>query len=230
VFLKAGGLHDYLSLYIYIISFGHTHDKYMNGGACLDFLFLYVNLIRILLIVIILLHLYRHEYKKAAPAAVTLLFTFLPWLLGLVNIQINTLTEILYPVILLMAVYLGAGCKYYDRFPWWDRVIHFFSGILFFSFGMSLAGKSPGVGLTGTLIFCFSFSLALHEIWEVLEFLTDSIFHTDHQHWQKHSTVVNHQPEKAIQPPGLTDTMIDTISGIIGAAAACAGWWIVLVR
>ena len=128
-----------------------------------------------------------------------------------------------------MSVYLGSGFRYYDLHVWWDRSIHFLSGIMFFSFGISLAGKVPGVGHAGTLVFSFALSLAAHEIWEVGEFLVDSIFHTDHQHWQKHSTVVNHQPEKAIQPPGLVDTMIDTIAGIIGAIVACAGWWIYLV-
>lgn len=111
-------------------------------------------------------------------------------------------------------------------YPWWDRIVHFLSGILFFSFGVSLTEKAPEVGLAATLIFSFALSLALHQIWEVSEFLVDSIFHTDHQHWQKHSSVVNHQPEKAIQPPGLVDTMIDTIAGMIGTVAACGGWWL----
>jgi hypothetical protein len=125
-----------------------------------------------------------------------------------------------------MGTYLGSGFRFYDLYLWWDRSLHFLSGILFFSFGIALTEKVPGVGLAGTLIFSFALSLALHEIWEVLEFLADSIFHTDHQHWQKHSSVVNHQPKSAIQPPGLVDTMVDTIAGIIGTIVACLGWWV----
>jgi hypothetical protein len=128
-----------------------------------------------------------------------------------------------------MGIYLGSGFKYYDLYSWWDRSVHFLSGILFFSFGISLTDKTPCVGLTGTLLFCFALSLALHEVWEVSEYLVDSIFHTDHQHWQKHSSVVNHQPEKAMQPPGLVDTMADAIAGIIGTMAACVGWWIYMI-
>jgi hypothetical protein len=168
----------------------------------------------------------KHDYKKLSPAAIAIAFTFVPWLLSLMHIPINTLTGFLFPSLVVMSIFLGSGFKYYSAFTWWDRLVHFLSGILFFSFGISLAGINPNVGLAGTLAFSFTLSLALHEIWEVLEFLADSIFHTDHQHWQKHSSVVNHQPKSAIQPPGLVDTMVDTIAGIIGTIVACLGWWV----
>lgn len=194
----------------------------------MNFLFFYVNLIRAILVVAMIIQLFRRDYKKLVPAAVVIALTFVPWFLSLIHIQINALTGFLFPTVIFMAVYLGAGYKYYDLYPWWDRSIHFFSGILFFGFGMSLTEKELAVGFAGRLVFSFALSLALHEVWEVLEFLSDSVFHTDHQHWQKHSRVINHQPKKAIQPPGLVDTMIDTIAGIIGAILACAGWWIFL--
>ncbi len=192
----------------------------------MNFLFLYVNLIRVILVVLTIVQLRKHDNKKLVPAVIVIVLTFVPWLLGLMHIQINVLTGFLFPTIVVMGAYLGSGYRYYDLYPWWDRSVHFLSGILFFSFGISLAEKAYGVSLTGKLVFCFALSLALHEIWEVSEFLVDSIFYTDHQHWQKHSSVVNHQPEKAVQPPGLVDTMTDTISGIIGTIVACGGWWI----
>jgi hypothetical protein len=189
---------------------------------------IYVNLIRAIVVVITIVQLVKRDYKKIAPAVVAIALTFVPWLLGVIHVQINTLTGLLFPAVVLMSVYLGSGFRYYDLYAWWDRIIHFLSGVLFFSFGISLTKIIPNVSLSGVLIFCSVFSLAAHEIWEVSEFLVDSIFHTDHQHWQKHSAVVNHQPDKAIQPPGLVDTMIDTISGIIGTIAACVGWWIAM--
>lgn len=191
------------------------------------FVFFYVNLIRTVLVVMTIVRLLKRDNKKLVPGAIAMALTFVPWLLSLVSIRINTVTALLYPTLVFMSAYLGSGLRYYDRFAWWDRGVHFLSGILFFCFGMSLAEKTPGVGLAGTLIFSFALSMALHEAWEVLEFFADSIFRTDHQHWQKRSPVVNHQPDKAMQPPGLVDTMADSIAGIIGAAAACVGWWIV---
>jgi hypothetical protein len=193
-------------------------------------MFYYVNLIRIILAVITIVQMFKRDYKKIAPAAISIALTFVPWLLSLMHVQINTLTGFLYPTVVIMSTYLGSGFRYYDLYSWWDRSVHFLSGILFFSFGISLAGKAPCIGLAGTLIFSFALSLAVHELWEVSEYLVDSIFHTDHQHWQKHSAVVNHQPEKAIQPPGLVDTMTDTIAGMIGTMVACVGWWIFMVR
>lgn len=192
----------------------------------MNIIFVYVNLIRIILVVNSVIQLFKRDYKKLSPAAISIALTFVPWLLNLMHIHINVLTEFLFPTVVFMSVYLGSGFRYYDLYSWWDRSVHFLSGILFFSFGISLTEKTPNVGLAGMLLFSFALSLASHVVWEVCEYLVDSIFHTDHQHWQKHSCVVNHQPEKAIQPPGLVDTMNDTIACIIGTLAACAGWWI----
>lgn len=195
----------------------------------MSFISFYVNLIRAVLVAMAIFHLFKRDYKKLTPAAIVIALTFVPWLLGLIDIQINAPTGFLFPTVVLMAVYWGSTYRYYDLYPWWDRCVHFLSGILFFCFGMSLAEKVPEVGLAGKLVFSFALSLALHAVWEVLEFLTDCVFHTDSQRWQKHSKVVNHQPKKAIQPPGLVDTMVDTIAGIGGAVIACAGWWVFLL-
>jgi hypothetical protein len=197
--------------------------------VALGFMFFYVNLIRVIMVVITIVQLFKHDYKKLIPTAAAIALTFAPWLLNLMHVQINILTGLLYPVVIFAGTYLGSGFGFYNLYSWWDRGLHFLSGILFFSFGISLAEETPYVGLVGTLVFSFALSLALHEIWEVSEYLVDSIFHTDHQHWQKHSSVINHQPKKAIQPPGLVDTMNDTIAGIIGAMVACVGWWIYMV-
>ncbi|HHX71393.1 MAG TPA: hypothetical protein GX701_00520 [Clostridiales bacterium] len=194
----------------------------------MGFLFFYTNFIRALIMIITAVQISKRRYKKLILAAVVLVLSFIPWLLSLLDIDMNPLTGFLYQTVLFMAPFLGSGYTFYNAFSWWDRSVHFLSGILFFSFGITLAQKVPEVGLAGTLIFSFALSLALHEIWEVTEFVVDSIAHTDHQHWQKHSSVVNHQPEQAIQPPGLVDTMVDTIFGMIGTAAACIGWWIYL--
>lgn len=196
----------------------------------MGFLFYYTNLIRVIVVIMTAVQLFKRNYKKIFLATITLALTFIPWLLSLIDIQLDTLTVFLFQTVLFLAVFLGTGYRYYDSHPWLDRIVHFLSGILFFGFGITLADKEPDVGLAGTLVFGFALSLALHQIWEVCEFLVDSIFHTDHQHWQKNSPVVNHQPEKAIQPPGLVDTMSDTIANIIGAMIACLGWWIYLTQ
>lgn len=194
----------------------------------MDFLFLYTNLLRLAVVFMTVAKLLKHKYKILTPAFLTLALTFVPWLLSLIDVRINPLTIFLYQTVIFTAVYLGIGYGFYNLFSWWDRCIHFISGIVFFGFGIALAQKAPDAGFIGTLVFSFTFSLAMHEIWEVGEFIFDSIFHSDNQHWQKTSPIKNHQPDMAIQPPGLVDTMTDTISSIIGTIAACIGWWIYL--
>lgn len=192
----------------------------------MDTIDIYVNLIRVLAVAIAVVQICKHDYKKILPAALLVAITFVPWLFGLFDIKLNMVVRLLLPTVAYMSILLGSALRYYDRYAWWDRVVHFLSGLLFFSLGISLTQKAPGLSLAGVLLFSFCLSLAMHDIWEVSEFLVDSIFHTDHQHWQKHSKVINHQPDKAMQPPGLVDTMMDTIVGIIGAIVACFGWWL----
>lgn len=194
----------------------------------MDLLGIYVNLFRIALVIAIGVHLVKHDHKRIALAAVAFALTFVPWLLGLIDFQLNKLTLLLFPAVVFMAIYCGTGLKFYNRFSWWDRLIHVLSGILFFSFGVSLAQKAPGVGLAGILLFSFTMSLALHVIWEVLEYLADCITHADNQRWQKRSGDTIHLSPESVQPPGLVDTMNDIIACIIGTCIALLGWWIAL--
>ena len=196
----------------------------------MEFLFYYTILIRAAVVVTTLVQIFKRKYNKIFNGVITIALTFIPWLLSLIDIRLNGFTVFLFQTDVFLAVFLGLGYKYYDLLPWLDRFVHFLSGVFFFGFGMALSEKEPGVGLTGSLIFSFATSLAFHEIWEVFEFLSDSLFRTDHQRWQKKSSVINHQPGRAMQPPGLADTMSDAISNIIGAILACLGWWIYLTR
>jgi hypothetical protein len=191
-------------------------------------LFLYTNLIRLAVVILTIVSSCRRSGKKLIPAILALALSFLPWGLSLIDLQMHAITAILYQTVIFLSVFLGSGYRFYDHFAWWDKVVHFLSGIFFFGFGVVLAQKLLNTGLFGTLLFGFALSLALHELWEIIEFLLDSLFHTDHQHWQKHSMVVNHQPTNAIQPPGLVDTMSDSIFCLLGTIAAFIGWWIYL--
>lgn len=194
----------------------------------MDFTFFITNLIRVIVVIMTAIKVFKRDFKKLGFAAVSIALSFVPWLFGLIDINVDMLTKSIYQIFIFMAVFLGQGYRYYDLYSWWDRVIHLLSGVVFSGFAVAFAEKENDISLAGTLIFAFVLSLALHEIWEVLEFAVDSIFKTDHQHWQKNSKVVNHQPKKAIQPPGLVDTMSDSIFNIIGTAVACAGWWVYL--
>lgn len=190
---------------------------------------LYINLVRIILIILSAYHIKKRNLKAILSAAAVVGLTFLPYALERVmDIQLDFLGRVLYIAIIVMSVYLGSSLKYYDKYYWWDIVIHFLSGIVFVSFGIALSKKAANLSSFSILLFSFTLSVTLHVIWEVLEYIVDCMFHTDNQRWQKVSASNNHVSESAIQPAGLVDTMNDTLICIAGTAVSCVIWWFVL--
>ena len=131
-------------------------------------------------------------------------------------------------IILFMAIVLGGKFKFYDKYAWWDRLIHFLSAILFVSFGVAITQGIVGLSNLHILIFCLTLSVTLHVAWEIGEYIVDCITRGDHQRWQKKNKSINHNPQNAIQPAGLVDTMNDTIICVLGTLISCAVWWFIL--
>lgn len=104
----------------------------------------------------------------------------------------------------LLTVCAAAGSilKFYDRFPGYDRVVHFISGLILVYIGVYLVrwlfGRlslypEPFV----VILFAGLFSFACAGFWEIIEFLTDCVMHMGVQH-------------------GNTDTMGDIVAGYLG--------------
>lgn len=104
----------------------------------------------------------------------------------------------------LLTVCAAAGSilKFYDRFPGYDRVVHFISGLILGYIGVYLVrwlfGRlslypEPFV----VILFAGLFSFACAGFWEIIEFLTDRVMHMGVQH-------------------GNTDTMGDIVAGYLG--------------
>ena len=190
---------------------------------------LYADLLRIALGFAVICHLRKRNYKPILSAACAFALTYLPIVFDrFFSYRLDSVGNILYFTIVIMTVYLGNSLKFYDRFFWWDYVLHFLSGCLFVSAGIALADRAADLSRFPILFFSFTLSIALHVVWEVLEYASDCFFHTDNQRWQKTSPTHNHQPESAVQPAGLVDTMNDTLICILGTAIACIVWWFVL--
>jgi len=195
----------------------------------MDALNMYINLVRVALTCLALYHVYKREYMPTLSVGAVFALTYLPWVVDAIfGIRMDLVGNVLYIALIVMTIYLGNVLKYYSKFSWWDRLIHFLSGITFVSFGVAIAHGAGVSNRFHVLFFCLTLSAFLHVIWEVLEYASDSIFHTNSQSWQKVNVAVNHQPEAAIQPAGLVDTMNDTIVCMISTVAACAVWWFVL--
>ncbi len=190
---------------------------------------LYANLLRIALGFAAFYHLFKRNYKPLTSSACAFGLTYLPAVFErMFSYHLDSVGNILYFTIIIMTIYLGNSLKFYDRFAWWDYLIHFLSGCLFVSVGIALANRMANLNQFPILFFSFTLSITLHVIWEVLEYITDCLFHSDNQRWQKVNPTHNHQPESAIQPAGLVDTMNDTLICILGTTIACIIWWFVL--
>lgn len=105
------------------------------------------------------------------------------------------------------SLFLGETYGFYDRFWWWDIFLH---GASAFGFGLislgivrmmqSAAVVQASAGLMS--LFAFGFTLAMGTVWEIFEFILDTLFHFDMQE-------------------GLIDTMGDLIVDALGAFIVC---------
>ena len=129
----------------------------------MQLLTLYVNGIRIILTVLAFYHFFRRDFKKLWAAVLVLALTFVLALIDkFFGLRADPVGNFLYITVIVMSLYLGSGLKYYDRWSWWDRLIHFLCGVMFVSFGIPLAAKMGIIGRMAVLFFCFTLSTALH--------------------------------------------------------------------
>jgi len=130
--------------------------------------------------------------------------------------------------LIIMSFILGVAFKFYDKFFWWDKLIHFLSGITFVCVGIDLYKKIDNLSNVYIILFSFTLSITINTIWEVIEYTLDCFFNTDNQRWQKKHKTINHLNHKNKQPAGLIDTMNDTILCMISSLITCVIWFFIL--
>lgn len=96
----------------------------------------------------------------------------------------------------------GSILKLYDKFPGYDRVVHFISGLILGYIGVYIGEwlfKRLSVPREPFIIILFAglFSCTCAGAWEIIEFLTDCVMHMGVQH-------------------GNSDTMGDIVAGYLG--------------
>lgn len=138
----------------------------------------------------------------------TLVLTYAPKLIARqANLQIPLQFEVGITLFLYASIFLGEADNYYEKFWWWDSVLHTgsafafgFAGflILYLLFVRSKLQASPFL----VAVFSFAFGLSIGALWEIFEFCMDYFF------------------ELNMQKSGLRDTMGDLIVDAVGAGAA----------
>ncbi len=135
-----------------------------------------------------------------------------------INIQIPSKMLLLYTVFLYCAIYLGEVRSFYYSIPYWDTILHTFSGAMIGAFGysfISLLNNTDSIPINLSPIFvalftlCFAITLGV--IWEFYEFTIDSLFKTNMQKYMLEDG------EMLMGQAALADTMKDLIVDFIGA-------------
>lgn len=111
-------------------------------------------------------------------------------------------------VFIFFAMYLANVMNFY-AFEFYDKILHFASGVLLAFYGLILfvylcgSEEDSGVRSMAFVVVPFLFAVACAGVWEIWEFATDSIFGL------------------TAQNGSLNDTMWDIITGTVGGMISC---------
>lgn len=144
-----------------------------------------------------------------APVLLTLIF----------KIKFNLPLIIAYQVFVILALVVGCLWGVYNMGSYYDKIVHFASGILFALLAHNLITEAKGVRLNAlwTFILVLAFSMLLGGVWEICEFSFDTFLGENTQHW------MGFEGREV-----LMDTMIDIICDFIGGVMG--GITVLLVR
>jgi len=162
-------------------------------------------IIRIAIIAAIATGIVKFQWLLTFIATAILILTFIPSFIQR-NYKINLPLELELVIVFFIyaSLFLGEVSSFYQKFWWWDALLHTGSGILFGFIGFLILyvlykEKRVSASPIWIAIFAFCFAVAIGAVWEIMEFSTDQIFGTN---MQKH---------------GLVDTMWDLIVDSLGA-------------
>ena len=172
-----------------------------------------VQLVWAVLLAEVCLALWERQWPLAAVATITIGLTVLPLYLSS-RIGIRLPTAFLVGIILFIfaTIWLGEAFDFYNRYWWWDVVMHGGSGLGFGMLGFLFAftlfeGDRFAAPAWALALIAFSFAVTIGALWEVFEFAMDQLFGFN------------------MQKSGLLDTMGDLIVDVTGAGiGALAGW------
>lgn len=167
-----------------------------------------LNGIRLLLVAEALIAAWRGVLPAVFITLAALILTLLPGLLASrVGLRLPPSFLAAIALFVMATLYLGEVYDFYDRFWWWDLVLHFGSAMGFGILGFLLVFMlfqgdryaAPPWAL-GALSFCLAMTVGV--LWEIFEYAMDTLFGFN------------------MMKSGLPDTMGDFIVNTLGAALA----------
>lgn len=140
-------------------------------------------------------------------------------------VQIPSEVQVLAILFAFATLFLGEVRDYYERFWWWDLLLHTTAGLLLGLLGFMIVyilNEDRQVDLhmrpSFLALFAFSFSQGIGAMWEIFEFAMDQFFG------------MTMQKPMLGDRSGLTDTMWDLIVNAAGAAIISLAGWRYMIR
>jgi hypothetical protein len=138
---------------------------------------------RIIFILVGIISALYEDYLTAFLCACALVVFLLPaFLYNKFNIKVPIALELSAVIFTFMCVVGGEIGHLYAHFPLWDKILHTFSGFLIAAIGLAFAEfftKRKGSLLRLTplfaVFFAFFFALGVEVVWEVLEYIIDTL-------------------------------------------------------
>jgi hypothetical protein len=174
---------------------------------------IFVNFLRLTLLIAAIIAVGYSSWTNLSLAIVTLLLSFSPaWFERYYHIDIPLDFELLIILFIYASLFLGETGRFYDRFWWWDLLLHAGSAVAFACIGFMILLALMEIRQVKTrpfwlAAFSFCFAISIGAMWEIYEFGMDQLLG-----WN-------------MQKTGLMDTMWDLIINAIGGfLAASAGY------
>jgi len=142
------------------------------------------------------------------------------------KVEVPALLSIVIVLFCFCALVLGDGLDFYGKFPWWDSVLHGFSGVLLSMIALWLihvimAGNDKAIYFNKYFLalFLVMFSLGMGACWEIIEYTYDSISGTNTQQFMASTTgsLITAEDIPLCGHAALHDTMTDLILDLAGA-------------
>ena len=142
------------------------------------------------------------------------------------KVEVPALLSIVIVLFCFCALVLGDGLDFYGKFPWWDSVLHGFSGVLLSMIALWLIhiimaddDKHIYFNKYFLALFLVMFSLGMGACWEIIEYTYDSISGTNTQQFMASTTgsIITPEDIPLCGHAALGDTMTDLILDLVGS-------------
>ena len=169
-----------------------------------------VYAIWLVLCVEIVVAFFTGRYPSAFVAAVTLILSMAPaFLAARFRLQLPVSFVAVIVIFVFSTLFLGEVFDFYERYWWWDVVLHGGSAVTFGMIGFLFVlflfeGDRYAAPPWALALIAFCFAVTIGAVWEIFEFAMDQIFGLN------------------MQKSGLVDTMYDLIVDVIGAGIGAA--------